>query len=229
MVSNSNRDKDRARKPEYAVIGLNRFGASVALTLVEHSYTVLGADRDREAVQDLSELLTHAVVLDSTDEAALHHVDITLYDAVVVAIGDDFESKVITALLLKQLGVRRIICSALSDRERTILLKIGVDEVVMPDVDSGRRLAQRLMSPTIVERFNLGGSYAVSEVRLPDSMAGRSAQDADAPAAFGLTLIAVRRGDDLTISPGPDVVLQQGDLLTVIGKSSDIERFVEMV
>src|SRR5512136_1133033 len=150
----------RADKQEFAVIGLGRFGTAVARMLLERGHTVLGIDRNREVVQPLSDELTEALILDATDEDALRSVDITMYDAVVVAINDDFEDELLATLTLKSLGVKRVVGVASDERQKSILLKIGADEVVMPEADSGQRLGLQLALPNLVERVALGLDHA---------------------------------------------------------------------
>jgi trk system potassium uptake protein TrkA len=129
---------------EYAVIGLGRFGSSLTLRLIELGHSVLGIDRNRELVQRLADDLTQTAVLDASDDEALRDIDITAFDAVVVAIGADFESNLMTTTALKALGVSLVICKALSDRQRTILLRVGADRVILPEIEAGQRLADDL-------------------------------------------------------------------------------------
>jgi trk system potassium uptake protein TrkA len=117
----------------------------VALALAEQGYSVLGIDRDRDLVQRLADDLTQTVALDATDDDALRAVDITSFETVVVAIGTDFESNLMATTALKALGVRTVICKALTERQQTILLRVGADRVVLPEYEAGRRLADDLM------------------------------------------------------------------------------------
>lgn len=217
----------RQRNSEFAVIGLGRFGTSVARTLTERGFTVLGIDRERRVIQDLADEIAQTVALDSTDEDALRAVDISLYPTVIIGIGDDFESKLLTTLALKSIGVQRVICSASNEREKTILLKIGADEVVMPEFDSGRRLALGLAMPTILEQLPLGRGYSISDVEAPESFVGKTVRDTDLRIAFGLTLVAIKRGENLLVSPSADESYQSGDQMIIIGKIEDLDRLGE--
>lgn len=217
----------RRDNSEFAVIGLGRFGASVAQTLTERGNTVLGIDRNMQIVQELAEELTQTVALDATDEDALRAVDIALYPVVVVGIGEDFESKLLTTLALKSLGVKRIICTASNERERTILLKIGADQIVLPEYDSGRRLALGLAMPAMLDHLTLGRGYSISEAQLPADFVGKTVHDADLRIEYGLTLVAIKRGEEVIISPPASLVYQAGDQLVVIGKLQDLDRFSE--
>src|SRR5512136_1554886 len=179
----------KANKQEFAVIGLGRFGTAVARELLARGHTVLGIDRNRDVVQPLSDELTEALILDATDEDALRSVDIALYDAVVVAINDDFEDELLTTLTLKSLGVKRVLGVASDERQKTILLKIGADEVVMPEHDSGERLGLLLALPNLVERVALGQEHTIAEMRVPQVLADRSVADVNFTETYRVTLV----------------------------------------
>lgn len=213
---------------EFAVIGLGRFGSSVARTLVERGFTVLGIDRSMRIVQELADDLTQTVALDSTDEDALRAVDIGLYGTVIVSIGSDFEAKLLTTIGVKGMGVKRVIATASNEREKSILLKIGADEIVMPEYDSGRRLALGLAMPSLLDNLPLGRGYSISDIRLPSSFVGKTVQQTDLRVSLGLTLVAIRRGEEVIISPAANQVYQADDQLIVIGKVEQLDRMNEI-
>lgn len=216
-------------KSEFAVIGLGRFGSSVAITLVSRGYTVLGVDRNMRVVQDLADEITQTVGFDATDEDALQTVDIALYPTVIVAIGTDFQARLLTTLALKNLGVKRVICIASNEREKSILLKVGADEVVMPEYDSGRRLALGLAMPSLLDHLALGRGYSISDVKLPPSFVGKTVHEKDLRPALGLTLVAIRRGEEVLVSPPSTAVFEKDDQLIVIGRVEDLERLGELM
>lgn len=218
----------KANMQEFAVIGLGRFGTAVARTLLERGHTVLGIDRDRAAVQLLADELTQALILDATDEDALRSVDIALYDAVVVAINDDFEDELLTTLTLKNLGVRRVMGVASDERQKTILLKIGADDVVMPEHDTGRRLGLLLALPALVDRLTLSGEHSIAVLHMPTAFADRTLDQIDLNAKYNVTLLAVRRGEKLFMAPAPDMLLWSDDLMVVIGEDKDVRRVAEV-
>ncbi|HZH97967.1 MAG TPA: TrkA family potassium uptake protein, partial [Fimbriimonadaceae bacterium] len=152
---------------EFAVIGLGRFGFSLAKRLVSLGHTVLGVERDSAISQQYADELTQTVSLDSTDEDALREVDITSYETVVVAIGTNFEANVMTTVALKELGVRNVICKAATLRQRDILLRVGADRVVLPEHEGGARVAQELATPGILDEIRLFEEVKVSELRVP--------------------------------------------------------------
>lgn len=215
----------RRHRPEFAVIGLGRFGTSLALALMESGHTVLGIDQDARLVQRLVDDLTQAVILDATDEDALREVDIGLFDTVVVAIGADFESNLLTTVSLKSLGVRHVICKAVTDRQREILLRVGADEVVQPEHDAGRLLAERLTAPAVLARLHLGPAHDIVELLTPRSIAGKSLLELDLRRRMGVTVLLIKRENDLIVSPSADIQLLEGDLLVVVGRNEALEAF----
>ena len=161
-------------KLEFAIIGLGRFGTSLALSLIEMGHTVLAIDQNRELVQDLADDLGQTVALDATDEAALRSVGVQAFETAVVAIGADFESNILVTALLKELGVKRVVCKALTQRQKTILLKVGADEVVLPEHEAGVRLARRLVAPDLIDQLELGPDSHLVQMHVPDAMVGRT-------------------------------------------------------
>lgn len=218
----------RNKKKEFAVIGLGRFGRAVVRTLNEKGYSVLGVDRDPAIVQYISESCTQAVVVDSTNEDSLRALDIASFDTVVVAIGTDFESNLITAVALKALGVRRVICKALSQRQKDILLRVGADQVVLPEADAGRRLGIELAAPNLVDQISFGDSHSVLELRVPDSMADKTLSELDLRNIYGANVVAVRHETSVTVSPRADLILSKNDIIVVIGRTEKIAKLSEL-
>ena len=218
----------KANKQEFAVIGLGRFGSAVVRELLARRHTVLGIDRSREVVQPLSDELTEALILDATDEDALRSVDIAQYDAVVVAINDDFEDELLATLTLKSLGVKRVVGVASDERQKTILLRVGADEVVMPEHDSGKRLGLLLALPNLVERVALGKEHTIAEMRVPKALASRTVADVNFAEAYHVTLAAIKREGKLIMPPDQDLLLYSDDLLVVIGQNDDVRRLTEV-
>lgn len=208
------------RRREIAVIGLGRFGSGLALTLMEEGYTVLGIDQDAEIVQRFSSSITHAVIMDSTEEDALRQVDIMAFDVVVVAIGSDFESNLLTTVALKSLGVRQVICKSLTGRQREILLRVGADRVVQPEHDAGRRLAEELIAPAMLERLPLGPAHSVAELRVPRSLLNKTLAQVDLRRRHGVTVLVIKRAEQLLVSPGGDTIMLPEDLLVVLGSNT---------
>jgi trk system potassium uptake protein len=214
------RDVDR----EFAVIGLGRFGSSVALALYERGYRVMGIDVSREVVQQYSDELTHTIALDATDEEALSALDMAAFDTVVVSMAEHFEDSILTTVGLKNMGVRYVICKALSERQAEILKKVGADRVVLPEKEAGHRLAMELTTPQVLDSMVLGPGNSVAEVKVPSWLTGRSLADSRLRERFGVTVLVVNSIDSLIVSPPSDYVFRQGDVLVVVGSDTALSR-----
>jgi trk system potassium uptake protein len=213
---------------QYAVIGLGRFGLSIATKLFHSGQEVLGVDVNEERVEEAHSFVTHSVIADSTDEEALKSVGIRNIETVIVAIGNDIQSSILTVLLLKELGVKKVIAKALNKLHGQVLKKVGADWVVFPERDMGIRVAQKLLSPNVLNVIELSKEYSVEEVKIPEKMTGKSLRELDLRAKFSLTVIAIRHGDDISISPSPDKIIEKGDILVVIGENQKLERFANI-
>lgn len=210
---------------EFAVIGLGRFGSAVALNLIERGYTVLGIDRDPTIVQNLADRITQIVALDSTNEDALRAVDITSFETVVVAIGTHFENNLMTTVTLKGMGVNRVVCKAVNERQQQILLRVGADEVVLPEHEAGARLAWRLAEPRVLDHLDLGSGFSVAELRVPSWLVGQSLMLSGLRKRYGINVLAVKRGAQMIVAPSSDLVLARDDMILVIGADQAISSF----
>lgn len=219
----------RAPRPEFAVIGLGRFGRGVALTLMERGFTVLGIDQDRQATQQMADELTQTVALDTTDEDALRAVDITSFDTVIVAIGTDFESALMTTVALKSLGVRRVVCKALGERQKAVLLKVGADQVILPEHEAGQRLAYMLTTPLVLDQLPLGPEHSITELRPPPTYIGKPLRALDERDRLRVAIVALKRGEQVIIAPASDTLLAEEDVLVVIGLTDQVARFADLV
>lgn len=213
---------------EYAVIGLGRFGSSVALTLKGRGCEVLGIDRDPGIVQRLSDELTQTVALDTTDEDALRAIDIGSFRTVIVAIGTYFEANLLTLAAVKQINSgSTVICKATTVRQRDILLKVGADQVVLPEYDAGQRLAENLTTGGRFAALEFGERHSVARIVAPLWMAGLTVADIDLTRKFGVRVLSARRGDKLDSPPPPDHILARDDELLVLGRKEDIVRLAD--
>jgi len=210
------------KKREFAVIGLGRFGRAVVKTLSEKGFSVLGVDRDPATVQAVLDTCTQAVVLDSTNEDALRELGIEAFDTVVVAIGADFESNLITTVALKAIGVERVICKALSTRQKDILLRVGASEVVEPEADAGRELGLELAAPNLLDRIPLGDGHTIIEFRVPASLDGKTLAEVDFRNRFSATVMAVKHGKEIQVAPMATYVMKEGHVLVVLGQADKV-------
>lgn len=213
---------------QFAVIGLGRFGLSIAKKLFESDQEVLGVDVNDERVEDSQPYVTHAVIADSTDEEALKSIGIRNFDTVIVAIGNDIQASILSVLMLKELGVKKVIAKALNKLHGQVLTKVGADWVVYPERDMGIRVAHQLLSPNVLNFIELSKDYSVEEIKVPDQMTDKTLRELDLRAKFNLSVIAIRRENDINISPSPDKIIDQGDVLVIIGENRDLERFANL-
>jgi trk system potassium uptake protein TrkA len=211
----------RSSKQEFAVIGLGRFGASLALTLERLGHSVLAIDRDPELVQALADDLTQTVSLDATDEQALRAVGIDNFHTAVVAIGADFESSVLITVLLKELGLQRVFCKALTERQKTVLLRVGADRVILPEHEAGEHLAGQLSAPHVVDWMELEPGINLTQLRVPESWVGRTLRQLDLTGRFGIIVLAAK-GERTRAAPRAGEVLQANDTLIVMGPDEGI-------
>ena len=211
-------------KKLFAVIGLGRFGTSVAMTLQTLGHEVLAIDSDEDRVQKLSDQVTHVVQADTTDENALHALGLRNFDAVVVAIGADVQANVATTLLLKELGIPYIIAKARNALHGKMLEKIGADRVVYPERDMGQRVAHSLISSNVLDYIELSPDLSLVEVTVPGAFIGRTQQQANMRALYGVNVVAIKRFDKLIVPPQPDELIQESDIMIVIGSTEGLQQ-----
>lgn len=214
---------------QFAVIGLGRFGSSLARELIELGYEVLGVDKDPESVDEMKEVVTHAVVADSTDEDVLRSLGIRNFDCVVVAIGDDIQASIMTALILKELGVKMVVAKALSETHGKVLDKIGVDRVIFPERDMGIRVAHQLTSPNLLDYIELSKNYTIAELSVPKKLSGLSLRELDTRAKYGCSVVAINKKSGVIIAPTADDVLEEKDVMVVIGTNEQVDHFEAVV
>ena len=215
-------------KQQYAVIGLGRFGISVARRLHEAGQEVLGIDVNEERIDDAELYVTHAVIADSTDEKALAAIGIRNFDCVIVAIGNDIQSSILTVMILKDLGVKKVIAKALGKLHGKVLDRIGADWIVYPERDMGERVANQLLSPNMLNYIELSKEYNIEEIMIPERMAEKSLRELNIRAKYNVSAIAVFRDGNIIISPSPDEIIHKGDLLVMIGNREDLAEFANL-
>lgn len=199
---------------EFVVIGLGPFGASLARRLEAMGHVVLGVDHDLALVQAISDDITSAVALDVTNEDALQEVEIGSFHTAIVGIPDDFEATALVTTFLKQMGIARVICLAATGRHRDILLRIGADQVILSDEDSGIHLAEQLATPNMLERVQLDADHSLVELRVPANL---TSQPVTSLARYNVTVLLIQRQERLIPCPAPETRFAQGDTLFVVG------------
>ena len=209
---------------QFAVIGLGRFGSSVAKTLHAAGHQVLGIDEAEERVRHNLDCCTRAVEADATDEQALRAIGIRNFDTVIVGVGGDIQASILVTLMLKELGVKHVVAKAQSELHGRVLYKIGADRVVFPERDMGSRVAKSLVASNILEYIELAPDISILEFMVGHSMVGQSLRQLDFRNKFQANIIAVKRGNDFTLALRADEKIAEGDVLVVVGKNDDLKR-----
>ncbi|MFY0783253.1 TrkA family potassium uptake protein [Peribacillus simplex] len=215
-------------KRQYAVIGLGRFGSSVADRLYTAGQEVLGIDISEERVENAEMSVTHAVIADTTEEETLKSIGIRNFDCVIVAIGNDMQSSILTTLLLKELGVKKVIAKALNKNHGQVLTKVGADWVIYPERDMGERVANQLLFPNMLNYIELSKEYNIEEIILPMSMKGKSLRELDLRAKYNISVIAIVSNGEIIIAPSPDQDIHEKDMLLVVGNKEDLAVFANI-
>jgi trk system potassium uptake protein len=210
---------------QFAVIGIGRFGASVATTLYEMGHDVLVIDNSEDKVEAIIDRVTHAVVADTTSETALKSLGITNFDVVIVSIGKDIQASILTTLVLKDLNVNYIVAKARTTQHGKVLQKIGADRIVFPERDMGLRVAHNLIATNVLDFIELSPEYSIMEVIAPGDMIGESLRELDLRARYGVNVLAIRSEDKkINVSPAATDRLQTGDVLIVVGANEAIQK-----
>lgn len=211
------------KEKQFVIFGLGRFGQSVAKTLAEGGYEVLAIDHREEVIQEISEYVMHAVQADVTDIDALRSLGIRNFDVAVIAIGaDHMQASIMATLLAKELGVKYVLAKAQDEMQKKILERIGADRVVFPEREMGIRIATNLMAGNIIDYLEVSSEYSIVEVEVLPDWIGKSLKQLNVRAAFGLTVVAIKRDLDIDIAPHADTPLQEDDILVVLGANDDI-------
>lgn len=211
-------------KKQFAVIGIGRFGSSVAKTLCALGHEVLAIDKDQDRIQDIADYVTHAVQADATDEETLKSLGMRNFDAVVISIGDDIQSSIMVALMCKEMGVKFVVGKAQNDLHAKVLYKIGVDKVIFPERDMGIKIAHHLASTNIIDYIELASDYSLIEITALPEWIGKSLKQINMRVVYGLNVVAIKRGEDVLISPKGEDVIHEGDVLVTIGRNDHIKR-----
>lgn len=225
-------------KRTFAVIGLGRFGVAVAETLVEQGQEVLAIDNDPDKVEQIGELVTHAVQCDATDEKALRAVGLDNVDVAVVSVGEDIEASVLIVMTTMDLKVPEIIAKAVTPKQGNVLEKLGVHRVVYPEREAAVRLAHSLATPNQVEHLQLAKGFGFVEMPLPGRYAGMLLRESLIRTHYNVNVVAIKRQlpdtglpggseEEVNFNPSPDDLLKEGDILLMIGHEHDLQRLEE--
>ena len=203
----------------YMVIGMGRFGTEVARQLCILGCEVLAIDTSAELVQQVANDVTHAVVADARDKEVLKALGAKDFDCAVVAIGGDLGNSVLATMNVKELGVPKVVCKAHDDTHRQVLLKLGADQVVIPEQENAGRLARSLSSHNVLDYIELSEDYGIIEVPAPKSWQGKSLRELNVRAKLGVNIIAIKSEGGINVSPAADYTIATKDVMVVLGDS----------
>lgn len=214
----------------FLIVGLGRFGASLAQELCEQGHEVLALDVLPERVQAVADHVTHAVVGDARDPEVLSGVGARNFDCAVVAAGGDVGTSALITLNLKELNGPRVVGKANSSVHRKVLEKIGADRVVFPEHEMGVKLAQGLSSSNVLNFIELSEDFGIVETAVPKEWHYETIQNLDVRARYKVNIIAVRRGKDgaLNVAPGASYVIEPGDAVVALGRTEDINHLQDL-
>ncbi len=212
----------------FAVIGLGRFGAAIALELSSLGHEVMAVDTDEDKVRQVADKVTHAVTADARKLEVLQALGLRNFDCAVVAMGGDVGNSALVTLNLKELGIPQVVCKAQSHVHRKVLEKIGADRVIFPEHEMGQKVAQGLSSSSVLNFIEFSEDYGIVELEAPSSWRGKTLRELDVRNAFHVTVIALRRNGTLDVSPRADVPIEAGDNVVALGRSEDINRLHEV-
>jgi len=211
-------------KKSFAVIGMGRFGQSVVTELIKKDADVLVIDKDPERIAKMSKIATYAVTLDTTDANALKEVGISSIDHVVVAIGEELQSSILTTLILKELGVEKVTVKVQNEDHAKVVLKLGADEIIQPEQQSGKRLASKIVSDNVLDYIDLNESHSFIVVNATKRITDSTVINLDVRNKFKINVVAIRQNGDIII-PTAEYVINLTDQLLLIGKNTDLDKF----
>jgi K+ transport systems, NAD-binding component len=206
----------------FGVIGLGRFGYHVARTLAQGGAEVIACDVDEERVREISEYVSLAYVLDATDAKALKESGIANVDTAVVSIGENIEASILIVVQLKELGVKEVVAKAITPLHGKVLEKLGVDRVVYPEKEMAIRVAHSLLVGEFIEEIPIGEKHSLFELKAFDFMLGKTLRELDVRRRFGVSVLAIKRGENLIVNPVGDEKVLPGDILVVLGTTEQL-------
>ncbi len=214
-------------KNQFVILGAGRFGSSVAIKLMDLGQEVMVVDSSEDTIQSIADKVTYAVQADVTDENAIRSLGIRNFDTAVVTIGSNIQASILATLMVKELGIKRVVAKAQTEMHAKVLYKIGADRVVFPEREMGIRVAKNLTSSNVMDFIELAPEYSIVEISPLSEWIGKSIIELDLRAKHGLNIMAIRKGPDINISVMPTNVIESGDVLIVIGHNEALKKVEE--
>lgn len=225
---------------QIAVIGLGNFGSTVAKELTEQGAQVIAIDEKKERVEDIKEFVSYSVALDTTDKEALKSINIQDIDVAIVCIGENVEANLLTTLLLKKMGVKKIWARAINPLQYEILKTLEVDEIISLEEEMGKTVAKSLISANVTKHIFIAPGHSIMEIKVPERFIGKTIRQIDPRKKFNINIIGVKINvpeidefgqrtfkEELEDVPSPDKPLEEDNILLVMGRDENIEKFSE--
>jgi len=212
-----------SKNKQFAILGLGRFGQSIARTLVDNGCDVLCVDKSVDAVNQMNKYASNVTRADVADIHAMSALGLNNFDVVIIAIGENMEAGIMATLIAKDMGVKTVITKAKNEIQKSILEKVGADRVVLPERDMGIRIATNLITSNIIDFINLSDKFAIAEIEPRKEWVGLSLKKSNIRANYGLNIVAIKRKNDILVSPKAEEIIEENDILVIIGESGDIQ------
>lgn len=229
--------KDKEKEKIFAVIGLGTFGAKVCEVLANKGGKVIAIDREPDLIEKVKDSVTQSILLDTTDETAMNQIPFADISVAIVAIGENIEASILTTAILKRLGIPYIVARAVTEIHHQVLRQVGADEVVNIEIEEGQRIAQRLISPEVLDRISVTDSISVAEVYVPKDFLGKTLEKLNIRNKMHVNIVAILRTTlsvdeegnpvktDNAVFPDAGDILQESDILLLVGNNSDLDAF----
>ena len=211
-------------KKTYAVFGLGRYGTAVAKELVENGMEIIAVDVDQKIVNDRAAFLPVCKCADVTDAEVIDRLGIGNIDIVIVSMANSLESSVMAVTLCKEAGVKTVIAKAANEMHRKILLKVGADQVVFPEKESGLRLAKNLLSSGFIDMISLSKDVSMLEIEVKDEWVGKNLIELNLRKRYGINIVAVKKGGAVDVTINPDEALDADTTLIVIANTAKLKK-----
>ena len=208
----------------YAVFGLGRYGRAVAKELVDNGAEVIAVDENQSIVNDLAAYLPVCKCADVTDADVIDRLGVAELDTVIICMANNLEASVMAVTLCKEAGVKKVIAKCSNEMQQRILLRVGADEVVFPENESGIRLAKNLLSSGFIDMISLSNDVSMVEIEVKDEWAGKNLIELDLRKKYGFNIVAIKKGDDVNVSINPEQALDADATLIVIANTSKLRK-----
>lgn len=214
-------------KKSYLVLGAGRFGTSIAETLDRLGQDVCVIDKNSDIIQNIAEKVTHAIIGDACEESVLKSIGATNFDVAIVALSHDMQASILITVLLKEMGVKRVLARAVDPIHMKILQKVGADEILLPEMQMAEKLAYRLVSRRRLNDLELSAEFSIVQIECPPKWVGKNPISLEVRQKYGINIIAVERQDDVNIAFPSEYKFHKDDILVVLGKNEDIEALTK--